>query len=436
MLLPNHTNFMDPHILFDAFRKLKQKAVWMAGIEPFDTMFGFFGWCLQSVGVFSIDRGILDRWAFAMAQDTLDKAEYPLVIYPEGEADYTNTVLRGFYPGAALFALKTAEKYMDSNRRVEVLPLAVRYLFESNVEDTLSQAIHNLAEQMRQKYPNLPVVDVKSGLPEAMMSLMTQSLAFMVREYPKYQPLPDVDFSTQAFSLRDYMLQQLVSEHLPEAETRNLSYDDLMMLKNRLRSLIVRKRHAPLPAELEPMLKQVEALGETLKSRELTSHARKELSRLEARWIGLALEEHPDKERVRQLGKHLKQQVPYARIRQAASLEDLSCWDRQVNDTRRIKLLTLLVEDWQRKDISAEGIDDTLVKLEIMLFSRFLYRGPKKAVLRVGEPIDVKAFLKENSTLDKRALPSALLDLAYQQMQLLLDACEARKYSEAEPVSV
>jgi 1-acyl-sn-glycerol-3-phosphate acyltransferase len=405
----NHVCYMDPPVLFDLSLKAGVRLTGMAGIEPFDVARGILGWFLQSAGAFSVDRGVLDRNALETAQGILDDGRYPLLVHPEGEAGYTNKVLQPFQPGAALLALNSAERLKGTGQPVHIVPIGLRYAFASNPDTILKSAIQDMYAMLHR--PPAAAEDLPLWL--QVIALCQEGIGSLERAYPQYVPPRDASLSQRIEALRDFLLRALVDEHDPRAQRENLSWDALMLLKNRLRSLIYRKYHAPPLDSVNAALHRMENL--------LEPQPPALLRRREAQWIGRVFEREPFGKRQRRLLEHVRQQVPYALMRQSASGEDLARWGRQLNETRQIKLLTLLRDDIDRQDDSPEGVDETLVKLEILLFSRFVYRGPKVVFADVGDAIDVKRFIANAPNASKRQLTQQLNHRLQRDIEALLD---------------
>ncbi len=428
LLLLNHVNYCDPHILFALSYEVPFKCKWLAGIEPFDTANGIFGWFIQSVGAFSIDRGVFDRRALETAQQVLDEGQYPLVIYPEGEASYSNKILQPFYGGAAQFAVSTAEKHAASPQEVLILPIGVQYRFQQNPETVLNRALQKWVTDLATTAPGADTEIIQITLDEAQPwpNRLHAALALAVTVLANRHRVeidPAVPHMEQLNHLRDAMLAELLREHLSDDEDiAGLTTEKLMQLKNKLRSLIARKRHAPPLAEWQPAITAAESLLHSLQNRNLNRKELTRLARLETQWIGLACPDLEVKKRLQALVKHLRQQEPFARIRAQASDADLGRWSRQLNQCRQVKMLTLLMADLERNDLSWEGIDEFLVKLEILMFSRFTYRGPKVVSVHIGEWVDVKQALSQKEGLPKKQVIENLNASLFTTMASLITA--------------
>ena len=63
-----------------------------------------------------------------------------------------------------------------------------------------------------------------------------------------------------------------------------------------------------------------------------------------------------------------------------------------------------------RRSATWEAIDETLSLLDILVFTRFRYRGPVKAILEVGAPMDVQDFVSRNGDMTKPEKVTALTE--------------------------
>lgn len=440
LVVPTHQNFIDPHVVFDLAYRAPCVAQYMAGIEPFDSARGIFGWFLQSSGSFSVDRGVLDRYAFQAAQKTLDEGKHPLVIFAEGEADYTPSKLQHLYAGAALFALNSAEKFAETpTHPVTVLPIAIQYRLMNPepalFQDAMAQLYAMLDQAVESDVIELPKKPRLDALPiwDQIHGFLEQALYYLEVMYNGFPCRGPASVTERLENLKAFLLSNLCQEHLGQpAPEADLPIHELMVLKNKLRSITARKLYAPSPDALTGVITGATHYLERLKLNTLlTSKELKQLREWEAKWIGLVDEAIPLEKRLKNLLKHLKQQIPFAELRQTARPEDVGRWTQQIDDTRRIKLMALLLEDMARASETPEDLDGTLMKLEIMLFSQFIYRGPKEVIVTVGDPIDVKAFRANHPEANKTELQEALTQAIRDQLSQGLGQQEIPKPQEA-----
>ena len=90
-------------------------------------------WFLRAAGAFSVHREGLDRQAVDEAVNVLVEAKRPLLVFPEGTTSRTNDRLMSLMEGPAFIA-RTAAKRRQEVGKVVVHPVALRYLYEGDVE--------------------------------------------------------------------------------------------------------------------------------------------------------------------------------------------------------------------------------------------------------------------------------------------------------------
>lgn len=436
LVMGNHINFCDPHIIFEAFNRVKRKVYWLAGIDPF-TKSRFVAWHMQSVGAMSVERGSLDRRAFLYAQQTLDEAQYPLVIFPEGEARFRSKTLGPFFSGATLFAINSAlksnvlaapESEHTEGRRVWIWPMTITAHFVDNPTRQLIEACHALADHFNLPRPfqrsegihHLHVWHVLEHFSHLLQRKLAKAHGVVINHRHT--------FAENTMLVQLAMLQTLCQEHaphiLPSMETVS-DYEPLMELKNKLFSIITRKLNGPTLAEVNRHFKQVEALQLQLNQQRLSF---KKLDRLEDKLLGLTYSDDPPQKRLNRLSDHLKLQEPYATAKTHATPEDVQRWKDQQIWSRQLKMLYLISEDLKRHDDSWEGLDELLVKLEIGAMNAFVYRGPKDVRVTLGDPIDVCQWLKDQSTLSKKEQIPLLTELIRSKIDQRLDRVYPNRY--------
>lgn len=399
LVIANHTNYADAHVLWEVLRAAKAPSRWMAGIDLFDRGKGIFGFYFQSNGTFSVDRGIVDVHAIAMARSTLRAGKYPLIVFPEGEANYTNDRVAPFYNGAASFALSTVQ-----STPVHVTPIAIRYALLEGADAFVQEAFADFGTRIGQAALERGIAfrvsdfNVEEGDWGGVRKTIDNAVSYMENVYSLSIGSAD-DLEVRTVALRDHILETLCAEHAPKLMRETYSYEEVMSLKNRLWSIIARKLHAPNASKLRAIVQEVEGASESL----LSSH----LDRWEEQYIGITCEgaiEH----RKKRLLRHLRTQEPYAAWRTEASEGDCLRWQSQLVECRGAKMLTLLGEHLERRSATWEAIDETLSILDILVFTRFRNRGPLEAIVEVGGPMAVHEFVARNEHMTKQERVTAL----------------------------
>ncbi len=182
-----------------------------------------------------------------------------------------------------------------------------------------------------------------------------------------------------------------------------------MTQKNRLRSIVVRKRFAPLLGDLALAINTVQTAME--KPRHLNL---RRLKRWEEEVMGFTyLEDKNPHRRLERLIVALEAMRHYATIATNASATDKARWARQTDDARRIKLISLILSDLtlMDEDHAAEPgerqwliWDGLLTKCEILVFGEFIYRGLKAFEVAMHQPFTVREFMEQHPQASRREL--------------------------------
>lgn len=143
LLTPNHCRDEDPLILSQLAREAGQPFFVVASAHLFmDSKLQAF--LLRRAGAFSIYREGMDKQAVQTSIEILEKAERPLVIFPEGHISRTNDRLTPMLEGTALIARQAAKKRAKENKKVVVHPVALRYSFPFDVEGTAARMLDEI----------------------------------------------------------------------------------------------------------------------------------------------------------------------------------------------------------------------------------------------------------------------------------------------------
>jgi 1-acyl-sn-glycerol-3-phosphate acyltransferase len=146
LLTPNHCRPCDPMVLGLLARAAGQPFFVMASRHLFE-QHPLQTWLLRRAGAFSVYREGLDRDALRAAVDILRNASRPLVLFPEGVITRTNDRLNPLMDGMAFIAHSAAKQRADRGQ-VVIHPVAMRYLFEGNLEAALTPTVEELERRL------------------------------------------------------------------------------------------------------------------------------------------------------------------------------------------------------------------------------------------------------------------------------------------------
>lgn len=104
LLLPNHPAEWDPLVMMAVSKQINEFFYYVAAREVFDYNYGIRGWLFQRLGVYSLIRGSNDRASFKMSMDIMAENQGRLVIFVEGEISNQNDSLLPLEPGVLQLA--------------------------------------------------------------------------------------------------------------------------------------------------------------------------------------------------------------------------------------------------------------------------------------------------------------------------------------------
>lgn len=149
VLAPNHCRDEDPLVLGALSRAAGSPFFTIASWHVFK-LSRLNAFVLPRAGAFSIYREGTDRSAINTAVDILEKAERPLVIFPEGHISRTNDRLGALMEGVTLIARTAAKKRakLATPGKVVAHPVAIRYVFQGDAEVAAAQVLDEIEARL------------------------------------------------------------------------------------------------------------------------------------------------------------------------------------------------------------------------------------------------------------------------------------------------
>lgn len=149
VVAPNHCRDEDPLVLGILARDAGSPFFIMASWHLF-MQSKVRTYLLRRAGAFSIYREGIDRAAINTAVEILERAERPLVIFPEGFIARTNDRLNELMDGTAMIARSAAKKRakLDPPRKVVVHPVAIRYRFHGDISATATRVLDEIESRL------------------------------------------------------------------------------------------------------------------------------------------------------------------------------------------------------------------------------------------------------------------------------------------------
>lgn len=173
ILAANHTRPCDPFVVGclagQAGCLLYIMASWHVFMQN-----RFYAWLLPRLGVFSIYREGLDRGGLKYAIRLLTAGRRPLLLFPEGVLSRHNDRLNHLMEGTAVMARAAARQRaaLSSRGRVVIHPVAIRYVFEGDLEASVTPVLEDLEARLSWRpHRELPLVERVLKVGGAMLAL-------------------------------------------------------------------------------------------------------------------------------------------------------------------------------------------------------------------------------------------------------------------------
>lgn len=151
VLFPNHPTFREPILLYVLSQKVGKPFYYMAAYELFNSVMGKV---FQSIGVYSIRRGLVDRASIKATVDLLMQPACHLVLFLEGRCSFQSDRVMPFQSGGVQLAFQAMGKLAKQGESADMyaVPIAVRYRYNRKdidevVEETMAEVEAGLGMQ-------------------------------------------------------------------------------------------------------------------------------------------------------------------------------------------------------------------------------------------------------------------------------------------------
>ena len=182
MLTPNHPRTTDPIAMYFLCREAPISMYTMASWHLFNQS-AFKTFMVRLMGAFSVNREGLDRSAVDYAVNVLVEAKRPLLIFPAGATSRTNDRLMALMEGPGFIARTAAKKRAKTDQKVVVHPIAIKYLYQGDIEKTGNQVLTDLERKLTwTPDPTVPLMERIIKLGNAVLTL--KELEFNVQSMP------------------------------------------------------------------------------------------------------------------------------------------------------------------------------------------------------------------------------------------------------------
>jgi hypothetical protein len=212
LLAANHCRPSDPLVLGLLARRMAMNLHVMASWSVFKQS-RLQTFIARRLGAFSVYREGMDRVSLNTAIEVLVDARRPLLIFPEGVISRTNDRLGELMDGTAFMARQAAKKRIkkDSDAKVVIHPIAVKYQFLGDLEESLRPVLSEIEERLSWlPRSELPLFNRISKIGGALLAL--KEIEFLGE--PQSGPIRE-----RIGRLVNHLLQPLEIEWLKEAKT-------------------------------------------------------------------------------------------------------------------------------------------------------------------------------------------------------------------------
>ena len=162
--LPNHPTLDDGVVLFMLSARLGQLFHYIVAKEAFK---GWTGKFLQSIGAYSIKRGLGDRASISQTLELLQQPKSRLVIFPEGGCSYQNDTVMPFRSGAIQLPFRAMNQLVKSEGNIPdlyLVPVSLKYRYTRQMEWVIKRSLSQLEEALgiqvstKEFYPRLRAI--------------------------------------------------------------------------------------------------------------------------------------------------------------------------------------------------------------------------------------------------------------------------------------
>lgn len=252
MFTPNHPTLSEPVVMFMLSKALEQMFYFVTAREVFRQVYGIYGWIIQHIGGYSLERGTVDRNSFRVTRDLLGQKGNKVVIFPEGEVHLQNGTILPFQSGVfqiAFWALEDMRKAGRTDEPFYIVPVACRYRFGRDITDQLHMSLERLEKHTGAK------VEPDSDIYQRLRHVSLAMLHSLEREYrlspPKSENEQDEDLTERMDAVKEAVLVRVAAAAgvaTPKSGTlidrmRNLYYQVAQMARD--------EPDAPTPYDLE-----------------------------------------------------------------------------------------------------------------------------------------------------------------------------------------
>ncbi len=246
LVTPSHSGGFEPHIIMYLSKLLGDSYNYVAAMELFQQS-RINRFLMPRMGVYSIIRGSVDRPSFSMTRKLLAAGKRWLVIFPEGETVWQNSVVMPFQQGVFQLAFKGYEdaKKEDDQASLYCIPIAIKYVYLRDMHDEIDASLARLESKLAiEDGPSQPTR-------HARLRRVVEAVVAANEKTHGVQPAPDSDLSDRAENLKLYAICQLEQQLGLTATEKQTLLDRIRALFNAVDRIV---HEEPSGSEYEQQL--------------------------------------------------------------------------------------------------------------------------------------------------------------------------------------
>ena len=184
LFLANHPSHSDPQIIMESLRGMGISSHYLTSYDLFYRRTPFERWVMQKSGAFSIDRESFNAKPFNAAVGIVREGRHALTVFPEGRPYLQNDLVTPFLSGAVYIGLNAQKAFRETDRKVFLVPAAIKLTHTENCFDLLMRMLLGLAADIGYKPGSgKDPVDIAEGTAVMLMQRALKAFGYpMVEE--------------------------------------------------------------------------------------------------------------------------------------------------------------------------------------------------------------------------------------------------------------
>lgn len=153
VLLANHPTFDDGIVMFLLSTRLGELFNYLVAYESFKGLLGKF---LQTIGAYSVNRGLGDRKSVEYTLNLLKQPNCRLVVFPEGGCSFQNDTVMPFRSGATQLAFKAFSQLVKAEGKTSdfyFLPVSIKYIYQKPINHIIVDTLKRLEQYYQIQTP-------------------------------------------------------------------------------------------------------------------------------------------------------------------------------------------------------------------------------------------------------------------------------------------